>query len=261
MAQKTALSRRSFLAASGATLAASTAVVVPAALAHAAEPDPDAELLALVEQWHEAWEHHRQLAEALDRAETRYYAMRPKFPEACNRQPGDPALNLCSSADVGKPYEAPDIEELRAHGRKRALVEILTPKERARLGIISDPYGGKRRDPGPEAQARAKELVSAWDKYHADMERADEESGIDAAQEAQDEALNAVDEIRDEIARTRANSPKGMLIKARLASIDRVNQSGLEHDLESVMSSRPSTPEALGLSLILDLLRMNGGQA
>jgi hypothetical protein len=261
MARKHPLSRRGFLTASGAILTATTATTVPATLAHATEPDPDTELLALVEEWKEAWEHHRQAAEALDRAETRYYATRPGFPDACNRQPGDPALNLCASLHVGKPYDRSDIEELRKHGRKRTLHEILTPEERARLGLPADAEKIARNEPWPEAQARSDGIISAWDKYHADLERAREESGVDAAEEAETEALNAVDDIRDEIARTRAHSLKGMLIKAQLASIDRMNRSGLGHDLESVISSHSSTPEVIGLSLILDILHMNGGQA
>jgi hypothetical protein len=168
---------------------------------------------------------------------------------------------LCASNAVGTPYDRLDIEELRKHGRKLALVEILKPEERARLGIISDPYGGKRRDPGPETQARAKEIVSAWDKYHADMERAKEESGVEAAQEAQDKALEEMDGIRNRIAQTRPRSLKGLLIKAQMAEIQPMSADGTGRDLEDTLTYGASTPQVLGLSLILDILHMNGGRA
>ncbi len=261
MAQKHPLSRRSFLAASGATLAATTAVAVPAALARAAEPDPDAELLALADEWKAACVRFAQAADVLAAAETRYFAAKPEFPDACNRQSGDPALNLCASFNVGKPYDRSEIEELRKHGRKRAFYELLTAEERTRLGLPTDALEIQRLEPWPEAQARADEIISAWDKYHADVERAHEESGVEAAEQVENEAMDEMDDIRDRIAQTRAHTLKGLLIKAQMAESQPVSVLGPTKDLESRITHGGSTPDVIGLSLVVDVLSMNGGQA
>jgi hypothetical protein len=98
------VSRRHLLAASAAALASTAAVTAPAALAHAATPSPDAELLATIEEWSVVHSRLAHLYDGQDDAEGRYLAARPNFPGACNRQPGDPALNLCASFHVGKSY-------------------------------------------------------------------------------------------------------------------------------------------------------------
>jgi hypothetical protein len=46
-------------------------------------------------------------------------------------------------------------------------------------------------EPWPEAQARADEIVAAWDKYLAYLRTAREQSGFEAADEAAREAVAA----------------------------------------------------------------------
>ncbi len=160
---------------------------------------------------------------------------------------------------MGKSFDRSDIELLRTHGRKRAFYEVLTTEERARLGLPRDALEIQRLEPWPEAQARANEIISAWDQYHADVERAHEESGVEAAEQAENKAMDEMDDIRDRIARTRAHTLKGLLIKARMAESQPVSVLGPAKDLESRITHWGTTPEVIGLSLVLDILHMNGG--
>jgi predicted secreted Zn-dependent protease len=90
-------------------------------------------------------------------------------------------------------------------------------------------------EPWPEAQARADEIVAAWDKYLADMRTAREQSGFEKADEAAREAVAELRELEGQIVRTWAKTPMGMLVKARMAAVDPATVStvdDLEHALE-----------------------------
>src|SRR5215203_4077338 len=81
----------------------------------------------------------------------------------------------------------------------------------------------KRREPhqdGAGAVARADEIVAAWDKYLADLRTAREQSGFEAADEAAREAVAVLHELEGQIVRTQATTPRGMLVKARMAVTD-----------------------------------------
>ena len=70
-----------------------------------------------------------------------------------------------------------------------------------------------------------------------------------------------MDEIRQSIARTKASTQEGMLAKARLAALDPISRAGIEADCEAFLRSPISTPLLMGMSLVLDILRMDRGQA
>ena len=63
--------------------------------------------------------------------------------------------------------------------------------------------------------------------------------------------------LRGGIVRTRAKTPWGMLVKARMAALDPTMVDDLEHALEE----RFETGHIIGLSLILDVLDLHGGDA
>lgn len=73
-------------------------------------------------------------------------------------------------------------------------------------------------EPWPEAQARADEIVAAWDAREAEIARRNEVSGFDAAKEAWEARDAALDIIEDEIAAAEAHTVTGLTIKARLAA-------------------------------------------
>jgi hypothetical protein len=111
-----------------------------------------------------------------------------------------------------------------------------------------------------QAQARADEIVAAWDKYLADSRAAREQSGSEEADEATREAVTALHELEERIARTRAKTPQGMLVKARMAAVDPATVSTVD-DLERALEERLETGHIIGLSLILDVLDVHGGDA
>lgn len=96
--------------------------------------------------------------------------------------------------------------------------------------------------------------------YLADMEAARQQSGLAEASEAEREAVKTLHELEERIARTQAKTPKGMLVKARIAVADPVTVSTVD-DLESALEERLDTGHIIGLSLILDVLHMYGGDA
>jgi predicted secreted Zn-dependent protease len=92
-----------------------------------------------------------------------------------------------------------------------------TTRQRA----IAWPEKGENRtktalEPWPEAQTRADEIVAVWDKYLADLRTAREQSGFEAADEAAREAVAALHVLEGQIVWTRATTPRGMLVKARM---------------------------------------------
>ena len=58
----------------------------------------------------------------------------------------------------------------------------------------------------------------------------------------------------------RAKTPKGMLVKARMAALDPTTVSTVD-DLEHALEERLETGHIIGLSLILDVLDLYGGDA
>lgn len=108
-----------------------------------------------------------------------------------------------------------------------------------------------------EAQARAKEVVAAWDQHRTYIEDAQQRTGIAAAEL---EAVAALHEIEDRIARTPAATMRGMLVKAGVASVDPVSPASIEA-MEEALGGRIDAERFMGLPLILDLLRLNGGDA
>ncbi|ANY82334.1 hypothetical protein BB934_28900 (plasmid) [Microvirga ossetica] len=112
----------------------------------------------------------------------------------------------------------------------------------------------------PEAQARADEIVAVWDKYLADTRAAREQSGFEEADEAAREAVADLHELEGRIVRMRAKTPKGMLVKARMAALDPTTVSTVD-DLEHALEERFETGHIIGLSLILDVLDLHGGDA
>jgi hypothetical protein len=111
-------------------------------------------------------------------------------------------------------------------------------------------------EPWPEAQARADEIVAAWDKYLADLRAAREQSGFEAADEAAREAVAALHELEGQMSGPGRNTPRGMLVKARIAVTDPARVSTVD-DLEYALEERLDTGHIIGLSLVLDVMDLH----
>jgi hypothetical protein len=112
----------------------------------------------------------------------------------------------------------------------------------------------------PHTQARADKIVAAWDQYLADTRTAREKSRFEEADEAAREAVAELHELEGRIVQTRAKTPTGMLVKARMAALDPATVSTMD-DLEQALQERLETGHIIGLSLILDVLDLHGGDA
>jgi hypothetical protein len=127
----------------------------------------------------------------------------------------------------------------------RAYPEILTPEERARLGLPADAEAMLRREPWPEAQARAEEIVSAWT---GTMRPQAGEGGQRArcCEEADTEALAAADDIVAEIARVRAATLRGCSSRRSWLSWIRRARVALKATWRTPSRGRATLPSSLG---------------
>lgn len=157
-----------------------------------------------------------------------------------------------------------------------------------RRSILTGSFAAFVASPGPAMAATSGredgalfELVQAWrlslDRYNAQfavLDRAEErysamrdkgigsareQSGLRAAEETLRKSVAELAELEERIARTRARTIQGILLKARIVSDDPVYED-VESQLEKALEERLSTGHFMGLSLVLDILRMNEGR-
>jgi hypothetical protein len=86
------------------------------------------------------------------------------------------------------------------------------------------------------------------------------EEGEERYDEPVREAVSALHELEERIVRTRAKTPQGMLVKARMAAVDPAMVSTVD-DLERALEERLETGHIIGLSLILDVMDLHGNDA
>jgi hypothetical protein len=104
--------------------------------------------------------------------------------------------------------------------------------------------------------AMGQEWQEAWERLLVLYRQSEE------AEERYDEPVRkvvaALHELERLIVRTRAKTPKGMLVKARMAALDPTKVSTVD-DLEHALKERLETGHIIGLSLILDVMDLYGG--
>ncbi|GEP08573.1 hypothetical protein [Methylobacterium gnaphalii] len=202
------------------------------------EPHPDAELLVLGERF--------AAAEAAYRAACRHaselHSVCPEPPAEIFVADGDHALKI-----EGYSIERPD-------GRRMYIVEDANAEWRGlrrehwcwqrRPATPADrlPAGGhtvEERVPWPEAQARADEIVSAYDRWKGECALAEKTSGLAEAEEACSRAAQDLSDVEFAIERATARTLDGILVKARFAKrdidsefeVDRLLYKGLIRDI------------------------------
>ena len=106
--------------------------------------------------------------------------------------------------------------------------------------------------------AMGQEWREAWGRLLVRYRQAEEAE--ERYDEVTREAVAALHELEGRIVRTRAKTPQGMLIKARIAAVDPTTVSTVD-DLEHALEERLETGHIIGLSLILDVLSQYGGDA
>jgi len=123
---------------------------------------------------------------------------------------------MMAAAMEGIQPNGADIEWLRA--KMPMTHEILRPVREGERAHVDFP--GRKRDiaPYPEAQARAEEIVGAWDAWRAQCMRVDDEYLPDALAEAADVAGDEAAALAEQIAAISARTPEGFRVKLRALS-------------------------------------------
>lgn len=108
------------------------------------------------------------------------------------------------------------------------------------------------REPWPEAQARADEIVAAWDAWTAERHRRRVASGLEAAWEENERADNQRYEAARAIAEIKATTLAGALAKATLI----MTWFDGPDDLAQEIAGASAHAEAVSLSVVRDLLEL-----
>ncbi|CAH1653429.1 hypothetical protein CHELA1G11_10635 [Hyphomicrobiales bacterium] len=209
-------------------------------------PHPDAELFDLVEKWHAAYEVWDKAHDEWSLAEDRLDAIEPVIPEAVFSRQSDVCLNLrfvCSDGERspdGRLWHVDKVERLRSE----PTMSIGWPHQYGDPGYFSD----KR------SQARADEIVEAWDSYVAAKENARHASGEAAASEK----VGAATVVRKEIERMIIDHPAKTIeaVVARLDILSRIF--GGHDDFSQVVAyeTKKEAPRAIPFATVRDLMEI-----
>jgi hypothetical protein len=109
-------------------------------------------------------------------------------------------------------------------------------------------------NPDTELLAMVREWRETWDNFQALCREDEDDPGTD-------DAMERLHELEECIARTRATTREGLLAKALMPVADSMalDGSGIEDEFEDALAAREATGHFIGLSLILNILHMNGG--
>jgi len=149
------VSHRHLPAASAAALASTAAVTTPSVLAQAATPSPDAEPLAMAQEWIQGHERLSDLFEAQNQAEGRYHEVSPQIPDETIVRDSDLAQE---EAYHTGPYWCPEGSGQRRY-TEVAIREFRSAPRMMNVYSFDRPGETWLQAPEPEAQARADEIV------------------------------------------------------------------------------------------------------
>lgn len=250
--------RRGFLR--GLVAAPALGFAVPAAAAADSEP----ELRAAIELYHATEAAWIVAQDAVDLASERHDALggTPAYPEALYQTKHDLKLGLHHTECAGEPdyrrrFPGAMVQYLRrtpcirivGHRRPATLADGFTQEE-VESGVNFIAWSIK--EPWPEAQARADEIIAAWDAWNAERIRRNEFSGLAAAETAEAEAYHAYKQAGQAVATTRATTMAGAMLK--LAVVMSLYESGSEIEDEVDDPSNGVTFDyRLALSIVRDL--------
>jgi hypothetical protein len=183
--------------------------------------EADAELLRLGQQFDAARKREIAACEACNAAQREADRHMPERPACLVYRASDARLNvhqyrMMPEALEGREAHHQDVERLR---RIMPMThEVLRPIRQGERSHIDHP--GRRFDivPHPEAQARAEEIVTAWDAWHAERLRIHGEHYAGALDDAADEAGDAAATLAQRIAVLPALTAAGFRVKLRALS-------------------------------------------
>ncbi|MCJ2115731.1 hypothetical protein MKK65_03835 [Methylobacterium sp. J-001] len=185
------------------------------------DPAGDALLLQLGRQFDAAQAHEMAACEACNAADREAERHMPERPACLTLRASDAPLHIyplimMAAALEGIQLKSADIEWLR--GRMPMVHEVLRPIRQGERSHIDHP--GRKFDivHHPEAQARAEEIVGAWDAWWAEKVRIHGEHLTEALDDAANDAANATSALGEQIAALPARTADGFRVKLRALS-------------------------------------------
>lgn len=227
-------------------------------------PD-DAELFEALRLYNEANDAQDAAIDSLDAAYSRFQELggNPKMPEALLYREEDRDLGLHNLAGY------PNGAEERQYPRSAVVFLKQSPRrkrfETTRPGTLAEGFTQQEIDdwqanvlkvhyePWPEAQARADEIVAAWDGWIAESARRRDVSGATAAKKLHDERHGLFRAAAMRLVRTPARTMEG--VRAKVAVIMAIYNGDHEDLIENWADD--ATDVALAVSVIADISRMN----
>ena len=239
------LSRRALLAASAGSLAGPSATVAPVL---ASTERADVELIALGRRW-------QPLADACHAAMDRTWeaeerVVHPEPPEALFLRRGDLPLGLGTHELRGDRFwYGKRIADLRTKPRTRQSWSL---PEDGSDDVLP------RWVPDPLAQARADEIVAAWDQWHAERKAVEDAAGLTAAQAEENRCDEVERAVRLRILSTPARTIEGLIVKARVAAWCNSSPEAVQDNTREAIAAEDISDDALAWGLVSDLLQLAG---
>lgn len=201
------------------TIAGSPPIEAPTPSEPATETD--AELLRLGRQFEAAHARNIEACEACNAAEQEADRHMPERPACLTHRASDYRLRITRNVSYPEAFEgsevqAADIEWMRL--KMPMHHEVLRPIHASERAHIDHP--GRKFDivPHSEAQARAEEIVTAWDAWQAEQAAVYGEYVTEALEQEAEEAGNAVASLAYRIADLPAHTAAGFRVKLRALS-------------------------------------------
>jgi hypothetical protein len=199
-----------------------------------------------------------------DEADQREREIRPKMPMALIKTEDDVRFGLSAPLHhvACKVWEPILLNQWRGKPRKHYVRYDVTDADRAKYNLPEDAEFISRLEPWPEAQARADEIIAAWDAWEAELERARMLSGQEAANELYNAIADEKDEVLAQIVAFPATTFAGAVAKARCARTECSWLDGLEKQIAAQIEDNGGpNSEAVCTSIARDLLRIAGETA
>jgi hypothetical protein len=178
----------------------------------------DADLLRLGRLFEAARQRTAAACEACNVAGREADRLMPERPSALTLRESDHPLRIYRevtypTALQGRDLTAGDVEWLRR--RMPMMHEVLRPIRGGERAHVDHP--GRRFEivPYPEAQARAEEIITAWDAWRAEINRIYREHVTRDLEHAADVAGEAIDALAGQIASLPARTADGFRVKLR----------------------------------------------
>lgn len=243
MAAAAITTRRAFI---GGAAAIVPAAAMPISTAQALSGTP---IAGLFQEWLEADAAEQAACDRNDAACERYNEIKPIAPESLTFTKEDVQLKICVQGDIGSEAVANDVQRLRQHPRKQMIYVPATPADNLPEGA----HTVGRLHPWPEAQARADEIIRAFDEHQAADAAARELSGFRATSEAYKSAIEALTSVRAKIVREPATCLPDLLLKAEVVVHCVGGIEEIERDIDHDLSRGRAHDTTVTLSIVRDL--------